>query len=58
MQSYELVPAKTYEEALEKTKLFIGQKAVVKEIHARANSDGTYTVWPEFDIVEEKKSAS
>ncbi len=54
---YELVTAKTFEEALENSSFFPGQKASVVEISASANSDGTWSVTPKFQIEEKKPSA-
>ena len=55
-QRYTVVIAKSYEEAIKVSPLFVGQKAHVSRVLTCANSDGTWTILAEFEIDEEKVS--
>jgi hypothetical protein len=55
MGSYEVVKARTADEAIEKSKWHVGQRAVCTQIEAIANGDGTYSVMPVFEVVESEK---
>lgn len=54
-RAYEIIAAKSPEEAIVKSPFYIGQKGEVVNVRASGNSDGTWTVYPEFKIVEDKK---
>jgi len=45
-EAYEVIKAKTAEEALEKSKYRIGGLCVVCEIKITPNDDGTWSVFP------------
>lgn len=51
---YKVVKAKSYEEAIEKSGLKIGQLARITDIKASGNTDGLWTVCPSFEPIEEK----
>ena len=55
---YIVVEAKTHEEALQKSPFFEGQKARVSDILASANSDGTFSVFAEFELDEQKEGSA
>ena len=57
-QRYATVVAKTYKEAVEKSPFFNGQKAHVSDIQASANSDGTFSVFAEFELDEQKEESA
>lgn len=56
--SYVKVQAKTREEAIEKSGLYVGKAAVVTDIKAFGNLKGEWTVHPEFDVVKEEQNDS
>ena len=49
---YEVIKAKTPQEAVDGSKWSIGCLARCVAINAIANSDGTWTVTPEFDLAD------
>jgi len=53
---YEVVKAKSQEEALSNCGWKVGELAEVVEIKAIANSNDTYTVYPLFGKIEKKKT--
>jgi len=52
---YKVVKAKSYEEAIEKSGLKIGQLARITDIKASGNTDGQWTVFPQYTPIEEEK---
>ena len=52
---YEVVKAKSQEEALSNCGWRVGELAEVVEIKAIANSNDTYTVYPLFGKIEKEK---
>ncbi len=54
---YHTVQAKDADEAMEKSPYFIGQQCEIAEIHASANSDGTFHVDARIRLVEKKPNA-
>ena len=51
---YEVVKANDHEQAIQLSRYFIGQQAKVISITAVGNSNGTYTVMPEYVVTETK----
>lgn len=51
---YEVVKAKNHNEAVLNSPFFVGQKAEVSKVFAVANGDGTWTVFAEFKLSEQK----
>lgn len=47
--AYEVITAKTREEALEKASFKVGEAYVCKDVTAIANTNGTYTITAVFD---------
>jgi len=45
---YEVIKAKTREEAAKKSAWTAGQPAICEGLQVSANSDGTYSVFPKF----------
>ena len=50
MQECEVVKARDRESAIDACRYHVGQSAVLKELHATANSDGTFSVFPKFAV--------
>lgn len=51
---YVVVEASTPKEAIEKSPFFVGQRAVVQEVQAIANSNGTWSLFAKFKLEERK----
>ena len=51
---YQVVKAKTREEAIENSNWHPGQLVVVESVEAVANTDGTYSVFPICEPIEGK----
>lgn len=51
---YDVVKASSHEEAIKNAPWKVGDLALVSEVSAIANSDGTYTVRPEFTFDKDK----
>ena len=53
MQPYEVIKAETLEEAVAKSQWGVGQLARCSDVQAVSNSDGTWSVFATFELVEE-----
>lgn len=49
-QMFCVVPAKDFEEAMRRSPYQMGQKAVVRDVSAADNGDGTFNIWPHFEF--------
>ena len=54
MSTYEVVRAKTVQEALDKSQWFPGQICRCVQVRPIANGDGTWTIVPVVEPVEQK----